>query len=163
MERDIPNFGFNIVPKEMRRLWMMLANNHANILNFAEFNTALSITHHTVKKYVDILEGTFMIRLLSPWFENIAKRQVKSSKVYIRDSGILHALTGVQNQHQLFVYPKLGASWEGFAIEEIIKHLKVDNEDCFFWATQSGAELDLLITKNGKKLVLNVNIPTHQK
>lgn len=152
MERDIPNFGFNIVPKEMRRLWMMLANNHANILNFSEFNTALSITHHMIKKYVDILEGTFMIRLLSPWFENIAKRQVKSSKVYIRDSGILHALTGVQDQHQLFIYPKLGASWEGFAIEEIIKHLKVDNEDCFFWATQSGAELDLLITKNSKKI-----------
>ena len=152
MERDIPNLGFNIPPTQMRRLWMMLANNHGNILNSSELGVSLGITHHTVRKYIEILSGTFMIRILDPWFENISKRQVKSPKVYIRDSGLLHALLGIQNNEELTIFTRLGASWEGFALEEIIKIYQVQPEECFFWATQSGAELDLLIIKNGKRI-----------
>jgi uncharacterized protein len=152
MERDIPGLGFNIPPKQMRRLWMMLAHNHGNILNSSELGVSLGITHHTVRKYVEILVGTFMIRILDPWFENISKRQVKSPKVYIRDSGLLHALLGIQNNNDLHVYPRLGACWEGFALEEIIKMYHAQPEECYFWATQGGAELDLLILKNGKRI-----------
>src|SRR5438445_8841293 len=143
MERDIPTLGFNVPAAQMRRLWMMLAHNHGNILNASEIGGSLSITHHTVRKYSEILAGTFMIRILEPWFENISKRQVKSPKVYIRDSGLLHTLLGIQNYDELQVYPRLGASWEGFALEEIIKVNHAQPEECFFWAVQSGAELDL--------------------
>jgi len=131
---------------------MMLANNHGNVLNSTELSAPLGISHHTVKKYIDILSGTFMIRVLNPWFENITKRQIKSPKVYIRDSGLLHALVGVHNHEQLLVYPKFGASWEGFALEEVIKKQQARSEECFFWATQGGAELDLLIVKDEKKI-----------
>lgn len=152
MERDIPGLGFNIPAAQMRRLWMMLAHNHGNLLNMSEIGKSLGITHHTVRHYVDILAGTFMVRLLEPWFENISKRQVKTPKIYIRDSGILHALLGMQSEEELQVYPRLGASWEGFALEEIIKKYQAQPEECFFWATQGGAELDLLIIKDGKRL-----------
>lgn len=152
LERDIPNLGFNIPPIQMRRLWMMVAHYHGQILNASEIGRSLSLTHHTIKKYIDILAGTFMIRLLPPWFENISKRQVKSPKLYLKDSGLFHALLGIQNEENLLVYPKLGSSWEGFALEEIIKQQDVSAEDCYFWATQAGAELDLIIFKDGKKI-----------
>jgi uncharacterized protein len=152
MERDIPNLGFNIPAVQMRRLWMMLAHNHGNILNYSEIGGSLGITHTTVRKYVDILAGTFMVRILEPWFENINKRQVKSPKIYIRDSGLLHALLGIQSQEELYVYPRLGASWEGFALEEVIAINHAQPEECFFWSIQSGAELDLLLIKNGKRI-----------
>ncbi len=156
MERDIPNLGFAIPPAQMRRLWMMLAHNHGNILNMADIGKSLEITHHTVRRYVDILAGTFMVRLLEPWFENISKRQVKSPKIYIRDSGLLHTLVGIHTWEELHVYPKLGALWEGFALEEIIKKYQAQPEECFFWATQSGAELDLLLMKDGKRIGFEV-------
>jgi hypothetical protein len=105
-----------------------------------------------VKQALDLLSGTFMIRQLQPWYENIGKRQVKSPKVYIRDSGLLHTLLGLDGFEALLDYPKLGASWEGFALEETIRHYEVDAEDCYFWATHNRAELDLLMFKNGKKL-----------
>ncbi|MBY0353419.1 ATP-binding protein [Candidatus Babeliales bacterium] len=152
MERDIPNLGFNIPPTQMRRLWMMLAHNHGNIFNGSQLGASLGITHYLVRQYVEILAGTFMVRILNPWFENTQKRQVKSPKVYLRDSGLLHALLGIQDEAGLHVYPRLGASWEGFALEEIIKTYHAQPEECFFWATQSGAELDLLIIKDGKRL-----------
>ncbi len=152
MERDIPNLGFNIPPKQMRRLWMMLAHNHGNMLNYSDIGGSLGITHHTVRNYTEILAGTFMVRILEPWFENISKRQVKTPKIYIRDSGLLHTLLGIQNMEDLQVYPRLGASWEGFALEEIIKIIHAQPEVCFFWAVQSSAELDLLIIKNGKRI-----------
>lgn len=152
MERDIPTLGFNVPAAQMRRLWMMLAHNHGNMLNASEIGGSLSITHHTVRKYTEILAGTFMIRILEPWFENISKRQVKTPKVYIRDSGLLHTLLGIQNYEELQVYPRLGASWEGFALEEIIKVNHAQPEECFFWAVQSSAELDLLIIKDGKRI-----------
>jgi len=152
IERDIPTLGFNVPAAQMRRLWMMLAHNHGNILNASEIGGSLSITHHTVQKYTEILAGTFMIRILEPWFENISKRQVKTPKVYIRDSGLLHTLVGIHNHEELQVYPRLGASWEGFALEEVVKVNHAQPEECFFWAVQSGAELDLLIVKDGKRI-----------
>lgn len=152
MERDIPNLGFNIPAAQMRRLWMMLAHNHGNMLNYSEIGGSLGITHHTVRRYTEILAGTFMVRILEPWFENIGKRQVKTPKIYIRDSGLLHTLLGIKTSQDLQVYPRLGASWEGFALEEIIKINHAQSEECFFWSIQSGAELDLLIIKNGKRI-----------
>jgi len=152
MERDIPSLGFDIPPALMHRLWMMLAHNHGNILNSTDIGRSLSITHHTVRKYIDILAGTFMIRLLQPWFENISKRQVKSPKVYVRDIGLLNTLLTLRTPENQLIYSKLGALWEGFALEEVINQYHVATEECFFWATQSGAELDLLVFKDGKRL-----------
>ncbi len=152
MERDIPNLGFSIPAVQMRRLWMMLAHTHGCLLNVTEIGKSLGITQHTVRKYVDILTGTFMVRLLEPWYENISKRQVKTPKIYIRDSGILHTLLGIQSEAELQVCPKLGALWEGFALEEIIKKYQAFPEECFFWGTQGGAELDLLLFRDGKRL-----------
>lgn len=152
IERDIPNLGFSVPPVVMRRLWMMLAHYHGNVMNISEIGKSLSLVHHTVQRYVDILAGTFMVRQLHPWFENISKRQVKSPKIYIRDSGLLHALLTIETQKQLDVYPHLGASWEGFALEETIKAYHARPEECYFWATHQGAELDLIIFKGGKRL-----------
>lgn len=152
LERDIPNLGFYIPSHQMRRFWLMLAHYHGQIFNAAELARSLGISDHTVRKYLDILAGTFMMRILLPWFENLGKRQIKSPKIYFRDSGILHALLGINNETDLNIHPKLGSFWEGFALEEIIREVKAAPEECYFWGTQSGAELDLLILKNGKRL-----------
>ncbi|MDB6082085.1 MAG: hypothetical protein JWO53_1357, partial [Chlamydiia bacterium] len=152
LERDIPSLGFQIPPQQIRRFWLMLAHYHGQIFNASEIGKSLGISDQTVRRYLDILAGTFMVRILSPWFENLGKRQVKSKKIYFRDSGILHALLGIQNEEQLNIYPKLGAFWEGFAIEEIIRTFNAKPEECYFWATQAGAELDLLILKDGKRI-----------
>lgn len=128
---------------------MMLAHNHGQLLNYSELGRSLGLTDMTIRRYTEILEQTFMIRLLKPWHENISKRQVKAPKVYIRDSGILHALLGV-SENDWYVHPKRGLSFEGFVIEELIRKFKMEAE-YFFWRTQTGAELDLLIIKNGKK------------
>lgn len=152
MERDIPALGFNIPPALMRRLWMMLAHYHGNILNASEIANSLDVSSHTVRRYIDILNGTFMIRQLQPWFENISKRQVKSPKIYIRDSGLLHTLLNIPTMENLLVYPRLGASWEGFALEEIIKAYNLQSEECFFWAAHNNAELDLFCLYQGKRL-----------
>jgi len=152
LEQDIPNLGFNIPAYQMRRLWLMLAHYHGQIFNASELGRSLGVSHHTIQKYVDILVGTFMIRILTPWFENLQKRQVKSPKIYFRDSGILNALLGIKTETELHTYPKLGSFWEGFALEEIIRVFEASSDECFFWATQANAELDLLIIKNNKRL-----------
>ncbi len=152
LERDIPNLGFQIPSEQMRRFWLMLAHYHGQIFNGSEIGKSLGISSHTVRKYLDILSGTFMIRQLTPWFENLKKRQIKSPKIYFRDSGILHALLGIRDKSQLNIYPKLGSFWEGFALEEVIRKLHAPIEQCYFWGTQSGAELDLLILENGKRI-----------
>jgi predicted AAA+ superfamily ATPase len=152
LERDIPSLGFQIPPNQIRRFWLMLAHSHGQIFNGSEIGRSLGVSDHTVRKYLDILIGTFMMRLLSPWFENLSKRQVKSPKVYFRDSGILHALLSIENETTLMSNPRMGSFWEGFALEEIIRFYQVDIGECFFWGTQSGAELDLLIIKDGKRL-----------
>ena len=130
----------------------MLVNFHGNIINCSEIGKSLGISHHTVKNYLDILVGTYMVRELKPWYENISKRQIKSSKIYIRDSGILHNLLRIKEEDDVLHHPKLGASWEGFALEEVIRSLKIDQDDCYFWSTQNKAELDLLVTDGLDKI-----------
>ena len=152
LERDIPNLGIQVPPRQLRRFWMMLAHYHGNLFNASEIGRALGINYKTVQHYLDILTGTFMIRELPPWFENISKRQVKASKIYFRDSGVLHSLLGISSYSALLTSPKIGASWEGFALEEIIRLHQAKVEECYFWATHGEAELDLLIIKNGKRL-----------
>src|SRR3989338_10654389 len=152
LEQDIPNLGIKIPAQNLRRFWMMVAHYHGQLLNASELGNSLDISYNTVKKYLDILTGTFMIRQLQPWFVNIAKRQVKSIKIYFRDSGIYHSLLNITTRQALFTHPKLGASWEGFALESVIRHMHADQEECYFWATHNQAELDLLIVRGSERL-----------
>lgn len=152
LEQDIPNLGINIPPLNLRRFWTMLAHYHGNIFNAEELSRSLAINNKNIRRYLDILTSTFMIRQLQPWRENIGKRQVKSSKIYFRDSGLFHYLLGIETETALQQHPKLGASWEGFALEEIIRYHQADPENCYFWATHHQAELDLLLFHKGKRL-----------
>jgi predicted AAA+ superfamily ATPase len=152
LERDVALSGFDVEPATLRRFWQMLAHYHGQTFNASEIAASLGFTAKTSKRYIDILEGTFMVRQLKPWFENISKRQVKAPKVYMKDSGLLHTLLGITDFFQLQTSPKIGASWEGFALENIINTLEVDRDDCYFWATHNQAELDLMVIKDGKKL-----------
>lgn len=152
LERDLIALGFNVSPQRLRKFWMMLTAYHGNIFNASELGKSLQQNYKTIQHYLEILQGTFMIRVLSPWFENISKRQVKSPKIYFRDSGLFHTLLNINSFSDMIHHVKLGASWEGFALEEIIRSYDVDDEDCYFWATHSGAELDLLLFKDGKRL-----------
>jgi len=163
LERDIPNLGIQIPPLNLRRFWMMLTHYHGNICNYSEIGRSLSLTHKTVRNYSDILSSTFMMRQLQPWYENISKRQVKSHKLYFRDSGILHSLMGIKGNDDLLTDPKIGASWEGFMLEEVIKLNNARQEECFFWSTQSNAELDLLIVKGNKKFAYEFKYTDHPK
>lgn len=163
LEMDIPNLGIEVGPENIRRFWMMLSHYHGGIFNASEIGRSLGFSHKTMQHYADILSGTFMIRQLQPWFENNGKRQVKSSKIYMRDSGIFHSLLGIQNHSDLLLHPKLGASWEGFALEEIIRHHEADQGECYFWSTQQQAELDLLIFKEGKRLGFEFKYSTAPK
>ncbi len=156
LERDIPQLGIQIPAQQLRRFWMMLTHNHGQILNISELSRSFAISDTTVRRYLEVLAGTFMVRLLPPWHENINKRQVKRPKVLIRDSGILHRLLGISSMQELQVSPKIGASWEGFAIEEIIKGLEATSEMAYFWSVHQQAELDLLIIKDGKRLGFEV-------
>jgi uncharacterized protein len=150
LERDIPQLGISIPAETLRRFWTMLAHYHGQVWNAAEISRSLGASESTVRRYLDILSGTYLVRQLQPWHTNIKKRQVKSPKVFIRDSGLLHALLSVEAFSQLLSHPKLGASWEGWMIEEIITAAKT--RDVYFWATHSGAELDLLLFKEGKPI-----------
>lgn len=163
LERDIPSLGIQIPPQQMRRFWLMLAHYHGQIFNASEIGKSLGISDHTVRRYLDILAGTFMIRILSPWHENLGKRQVKSPKIYFRDSGILHALLGIQSEEDLSNHPRLGSFWEGYALEEICRQMGSIPEDCYFWRTQAGAELDLLILKDGKRIGFEMKYSDHPK
>jgi uncharacterized protein len=149
LERDIPQLGFKIPAAAMRRFWTMLAHYHGQTLNASEIGRSLGVTDKTIRTYLDILTGTFMMRQLQPWYENLSKRQVKAPKIYFRDSGLLHQLLTVTDMHNLLGHPKLGASWEGFAMEQTIQILKPG--EVYYWATYSGAELDLMFFKGGKK------------
>ncbi len=149
LERDIPALGIRVPAETLRRFWMMVAHYHGQVWNAAEFGRALGNTEATARRYLDILAGAYVVRVLPPWFENISKRQIKAPKIYIRDSGLLHSLLGLPDEHALMGHPKVGASWEGFALEEILKH--TGDRNAYFWATHAGAELDLLIIKDGKR------------
>ena len=150
VERDLPQLGVTIPAVALRRFWHMLAHYHGQTWNAAELARALAVSESTVRRHLDLLTGVFMVRQLPPWFENLGKRQVKSPKVYVRDSGLLHALLGISTQRDLEHHPKLGASWEGYAVEEALKAARPD--EAYFWSTHNGAELDLLLFKGGRRI-----------
>ena len=150
LERDIPQLGIQVPAVALRRFWNMLAHYHAQTWNGAELARALAVGESTVRRYLDLLTGVFMVRQLQPWFENLGKRQVKAPKVFVRDSGLLHSLLGIATRRDLEFHPKVGASWEGYAVEEVLKALRPDEAD--YWATHQGAEIDLLLFKNGRRI-----------
>lgn len=150
LERDLPQLGVGVAAAALHRFWSMAAHYHGQIWNSAEPARALGVNEATVRRYLDLLTGVFMLRQLPPWFENLGKRQVKAPKIYVRDSGLLHALLGVGTQLELEHHPKLGASWEGYAVEETLKALRPD--EAYYWATHNGAEIDLVLFKGGKRI-----------
>lgn len=152
LERDIPALGLRLSAPALRRFWMMLAHYHGQTWNGSELARAFAVAHTTVQRYLDVLTETFMVRQLQSWHENIGKRQVKAPKVYIRDSGLLHALLGLADARAIDSHPKVGASWEGLALNAVISRLGAKPEECFFWATHSGAELDLLVVRGRRRL-----------
>jgi predicted AAA+ superfamily ATPase len=151
LERDIPALGLQIPAAVLRRFWMMLAHVHGQSFNASEIGKSLGVADTTAKRYLDILTGTFMLRRLNPWHENLKKRQVKTPKVYFRDSGLLHTLLGVADFAGLSVHPRLGASWEGFALEQVIRLAGVEDEQVYFWGVHNQGELDLLLFHKGKR------------
>jgi predicted AAA+ superfamily ATPase len=146
----MPQLGVSIPAAALRRFWMMVAHYHGQIWNSAEIGRALAINETTVRRYLDLMTDVLMVRQVRPWFENLGKRQVKAPKVYVRDTGLLHALLNISSQRDLEFHPKVGASWEGYAVEEIIKCFQAG--EAYFWATHNGAELDLLLFKGGKRI-----------
>ena len=143
LQRDIPQLGIRIPAETLRRFWMMVAHYHGQIWNGAELARSFGVSETTVRHYLDLLTGTFLLRQLPPWFENLGKRQYKAPKVYVRDSGLLHSLLGVRRRDELLGHPKLGASWEGFALEQVL-HV-TGAAEAFYWGTHAGAELDLVL------------------
>ncbi len=158
LERDIPQLGINIRSATLQRFWNMLAHYHGQIWNASEFGRSFGVADTTVRNYVDILSSALVVRQLQPWHENISKRQVKSPKIYIMDSGILHTLLGIKSPVDLEKHPKVGDSWEGFVIEQVIRWTGFRKEECFFWATHGGAELDLLIVRGRERLGFEVKL-----
>lgn len=150
LERDIPQLGIHIPASALRRFWTMLAHYHGQIWNAAELGRAMGVKEDTARRYCDILCGAFMVRQLPPWFENIGKRLVKAPKVYLRDSGLLHTLLGLKGRLQVLSHPKLGFSWEGFALEHVVRLARADRE-AYYYRTHAGAELDLLLFRHGKR------------
>ena len=149
LERDIPGLRSRVSPTAMGRFWRMLAHYHAQVWNAAELARSMDVSVTAVNRYRDLLSGTFMVRMLPPWFENLGKRLVKSPKVYLRDSGILHFLLGLEEVEELQVHPRYGASWEGFALEQtLVAH---GAREAYFYATQRGAELDLMLLRRGRR------------
>jgi len=150
LERDLPQLGVSIPAPALLRFWTMLAHVHGGIWNAADPARSLGLSEPTIRRYLDLLTGLFMVRQLAPWHENLAKRQVKSPKVYIADSGILHALLSVRTEADLLSHPRSGASWEGYVLDEALRSIEPD--EAYFWATHGGAELDLLLFKDGRRL-----------
>lgn len=149
LERDIPQLGLNIPALVLRRFWTMVAHCHGQPWNSSEVAASLGVTDHTARRYLDILAGAYMVRLLPPWFENIGKRQRKAPKIYVRDTGLLHNLLGVAGEEALLSHPKCGASWEGFALEQVMRLIGAQN--AYFWAIHAGPEMDLFIQSDGKR------------
>ena len=149
LERDLPQLGITIPSESLRRFWMMLAHYHGQIWNAAEISRSLGTSENTARRYLDVLTGAFVIRQLPPWWENVGKRQYKSPKVYLRDSGLLHSLLDIGDRDGLLSHPKYGASWEGFALEQVLGI--AGGHQAYFWGTHAGAELDLLLFRGGKR------------
>jgi uncharacterized protein len=154
LERDIPQWGFVIPSRTLFRFWMMLSHYHGQIWNAAEFARSLGLSESTIRRYLDLMDGVFMIRQLQPWHENLKKRQIKAPKVYLRDSGLLHQLIGLKEQKDLLTHPKCGASWEGYVIEELLAAFRPD--EAYFWGTHAGAEIDLLLFKDGRRVGIEI-------
>ncbi len=150
IERDMPLLGLNVAAPVMQRFWRLLAHYHGQTWNAAEPARSLGVSEPTVRKYLDFMTGLQLVRQLPPWHENLGKRQVKAPKIYIRDSGLLHYLWGVADSDALWQHPKSGASWEGFALEQVLHVAQPD--EAYFWATHAGAELDLLMFKHGLRV-----------
>lgn len=147
LERDVPQLGVAIPSRTLERFWAMLAHYHGQIWNASEFARAFGVSHHVTRRYLDTLQAVFMVRVLRPWTANIRKRQVKSPKIYVRDSGILHTFLDIGSMADLERHPKIGASWEGFLVESVIQRLGAREDQCYFWATHTGAELDLMVIR----------------
>ena len=150
IEKDFGNLALGATPSGLGRLWQMSAHYHGQSLNASEIGRALGESYKTVQRHLELLEGAFMIRMLKPWFENLGKRLVRSPKLYIRDSGLLHSLLGIGSYDSLLGHPKIGASWEGFALEQVLA--KLPKTDAWFWGTQGGAELDLFVQAGGRRV-----------
>ena len=156
LERDIPQLGITVPAATLRRFWIMLCHYHGQVLNYAEFSRSFGVSEMLVRRHIDILEGTFMIRTLHPWHVNLSKRMVKRPKVYIRDTGLLHTLMSVRSDRDLASHNKLGASWEGFALEVAARAIGKRNVELNFWATHAGAEVDLFWQEHGKNWAIEV-------
>jgi hypothetical protein len=152
LERDIPQLGINISSVALRRFWTMLAHYHGQVWNSSEFARSFGVADTTIRGYLDRLTSALVVKQLLPWHENISKRQVKMPKIYISDSGLLHALLNLRTIQDIEAYPKVGASWEGFLLDQLIRHLRADKNECYFWATHAGAELDFLVVRGKKRL-----------
>ena len=151
LEKDLPQLGINVSATTMRRFWTMLAHYHGQTWNSSELARSFGVADTTIRNYLDQLTSALVVRQLQPWHENISKRQVKSPKVYIADSGIFHALLNLPEPADLESHPKCGASWEGFVVDQVIRHVGARPEECYFWATHAGAELDLLIVRGRRR------------
>ena len=152
LERDLPQLGIGIRSATLHRFWTMLAHYHGQTWNASEFGRSFGVADTTVRNYLDTLTAALVIRQLPPWHENISKRQVKAPKVYVLDSGLLHTLLNLVDRAAVERHPKLGASWEGFVLEQIIRRLRARPEECFFWRTHAGAELDLLVVSGRHRI-----------
>lgn len=152
LDRDIPQLGITIAPATLRRFWTMIAHVHGRIWNASELGRAFGVAHTTVAGYLDLLVGTYVVRRLSPWYENLGKRQVRSPKIFFTDSGLLHTLLNLDTREDVESHPVCGASWEGFAMDVVLRRLGARPDECFFWATHAGAELDLLVVRGGHRL-----------
>lgn len=151
LERDVPRLGIGIAPRTLERFWVMLAHYHGQVFNASELGRSFGVAHTTVRGYLDLLVGTFVVTELRPWTETVGKRVVKSPKIYITDPGLLHALLDIGTPAALERHPKLGASWEGFVLGQVVRRLRARPSECHFWAVHSGAELDLLVVSGGRR------------
>lgn len=160
LERDLPQLGIRISSETLRRFWSMLAHYHGQIWNASEFGRSFGVADTTVRNYLDVLTAALVVTQLSPWYENLKKRQVRSPKIYLADSGLLHSLLDLRTMRDLEGHPKVGASWEGFALREAVLRIGARRRECFFWATHSGAELDLLVVQGSRRVGIEIKRTT---
>ena len=161
LERDLRNFGFNVSPAILRRLWIMLAHINGQVLNYSQLANSMGVSHTSIKNYIDILENTYMLRIIQPYHFNIKKRLIKSPKIYFRDTGVLHSLLNIEKFNELYAHPIYGSSWEVTAIENIIEKYK--GWDYFFYRTAKGNEIDLVLTKNNKRIAVEIKTSSSPK
>lgn len=152
LERDLASLNGAPPAGSLRRFWGMVARSHGGTWNASDLGRSLGVSDHTTRKWLDLLAGAYVLRVLAPWHENLGKRQVKAPRVYVADSGLLHALVGIGTEEELHAHPQVGASWEGFALQQVVERLGARPEQCHYWRTHSGAELDLLVVAGGRRL-----------